>query len=173
MKLPTPLIGLIAAAVLALASGPAVSAPDFVIESMDLDFQGEIEAAADEGKHVAIFFHQLGCPYCDKMRTRVFTDPKVQKFFNDNFVVIETNIKGSLPVVSPEGEELTEKTFARKIRVRATPVMTFYGKDAALGLRTTGYLDPARFMKAGEYVVNGVYKDGTSFFRFLRDSAKK
>lgn len=169
----TRFLGLIVAVVaMSFAGGAQVAAgPAFVIESLDNDFQSEIQAAAEEGKHLAIFFHQQGCPYCDKMRARVFPDPRVAEYFEKHFVIIECNIKGSLPVVSPEGEEMTEKEFARKIRVRATPVMTFYGQDGALGLRTTGYLDPQRFVKAGEYVVGGVYKDGTSFFRYLRDSA--
>jgi len=165
----TPERGLIVALWLAVMALPALAAPPFVIESVDMDFSSEIQAAAEEGKHLAIFFHQEGCPYCDKMRLRVLPDPKVSAFFEKNFYIIESNIKGSLPVVTPAGEEMSEKKFARKIRVRATPVFTFYGQDGKQALRTTGYLDPSRFLKAGEFVVNGAYKDGTSFYRYLRE----
>lgn len=146
----------------------ANAAAPFVIESLDMDFKSEIQAAAEEGKHLALFFHQQGCPYCDKMRARVLPDPKVSAYYEKNFYVIEINMKGSLPVVTPGGEETTEKGYATKIRVRATPVFTFYGQDGKLALRTTGYLDPKRFLKAGQYVVDGAYKDGTSFFRYLQ-----
>jgi thioredoxin-related protein len=173
VSIPKFLTIVAAVLVAGLAVRPVEAAPPFVVESLDMDFQYEIEAAAEEDKNLVIFFHQLGCPYCDKMRARVFPDPEVMEYFNERFIMIESNIKGALPVVTPEGEEKTEKEFARQLRVRATPVMTFYGQDGKLALRTTGYQDPKRFIKAGEYVRDGVYKDGTSFFRYLRDSAGK
>lgn len=173
----TPIVkSLAGAAILAgiLCAVPAFAAPPpFVVESVDMDLKSEIAAAAGDGKNVVIFFHQQGCPYCDKMRARVFPDPKVMAYFNDRFVMIESNIKGALPLVTPEGEEKTEKDYAQDLRVRATPVLAFFSKDGKLALRTTGYQDTERFIKAGEFVVNKAYEDGTSFFRYLRDTEGK
>jgi len=138
-------------------------------ESIDNDYQSEIEALADEGKFLVLFFHQSGCPYCDKMRARVHPSAKVMDYFTEKFVMMESNIKGNLDVVMPDGTEGTERDFAKKIRVRATPVFIFYDKDGKAALRTTGFLDSERFYLAGKYVVDGVHKTDKSFFRYLQD----
>lgn len=167
------LLGALALFVAAAVAPGASAAPPFVIESVDMDLKSEIAAAAGDGKNVVIFFHQQGCPYCDKMRARVFPDPKVMEYYKDRFVMIESNIKGALPLVTPEGKDMTEKDYAQELRIRATPVLAFFAQDGSLALRTTGYQDTDRFIKAGEYVVGKAYADGTSFFRYLRDTEGK
>ena len=140
---------------------------EFIAESLDNHFPEEIAAAAEEGKQLVIMFQQTGCPYCAKMRVRVFPDPKVDEFYSKHFVMIQTNIRGDLPVVSPEGKDLTEKKFAKSLRVRATPVFIFYDKTGGQALKVTGFLDAERFNKAGRYVVDGVYKTKTSLYRYM------
>jgi thioredoxin-related protein len=141
---------------------------EFRIESLDYDFPSEIKAAAEDGKSLVIMFHQNGCPYCDKMRTRVFPDPRVDRYYSRRFVLIESNIRGSLAIITPRGEEITEKEFARRLRVRATPVFVFFDKEGNNVFRVTGFLDANRFAKAGRYVADGIYKRKVSFFRYLQ-----
>lgn len=152
---------------IALGALPA-AASDFLLTPMDYDFPAEIEAAADEGKTVVVMFHTNGCPYCDKMRKRIFPHPKVSAFYNEKFYLIEVNMKGDLDVVSPEGEAMSEKDWANKMGVRATPVFAFYSKDAKPALRLTGYQDVGMFLAAGRYVSSGANADGTSFLKFVR-----
>jgi len=164
------LFGFVAAGLCAwlLATAPAIA--EFRIESLDNDFPGEIEAAKDDGKRLVIMFHQAGCPYCDKMRTRVFPDPKVDGYYAKNFVMIESNIKGNLDVVTPGGKEMTEAKMAKKFRIRATPVFLYFDKDGKEALRLTGFLDADLFVRAGRYVVDEVHKrpEKTSFYRYLK-----
>lgn len=150
------------------AARPALSAADFVVESLDYDFPAEVKAAADEAKNVVIMFHQNGCPYCDKMRRRVFPHPAVDAQYAEKFVLIEVNIKGDLDVVSHDGEAMTEKDYAEKMHVRATPVILFLSKDSTEALKLTGYQDPQMFMAAGRYVSSDAFKDGTTFINFVR-----
>ncbi len=145
-----------------------VHAADFVVEPLDYDFPGEVAAAADEGKNIVIMFHQNGCPYCDKMRKRVFPHPKVNAFYSDKFYLIEVNNKGDLDVVSHDGEAMAEKDYAQKMRVRATPVFAFLSKEGDVALKLTGYQDAAMFNAAGRYVSSEAFKDGTSFLSFVR-----
>ncbi len=142
---------------------------EYRVESVDNDFPSEIKAAAEEGKNLVIFFHQAGCPYCDKMRARVHPAPKVMDYYSKYFVMIESNIRGNLDVVMPSGKTGTERDFAKKNRIRATPVFIFYDKKGKNVLRLTGYQDVERFYLAGKYVVDKVYKKKKSFFRYLQD----
>jgi len=140
----------------------------FMIESLEGDFPQEISDAREEDKRLVIMFHQLGCPYCDKMRTRVFPDAKVDAFYSKNFVMVESNIKGNLDIVSPDGKPMSEVRLARKYRVRATPVFLFLDTDGSTALRLTGFLDSELFVRAGRYVTEGVYKTKTSFYKYLK-----
>lgn len=158
-----------AAIVLTALFYAAPATAEFRTESMDNDYPDEIAVAAEDGKRLVLFFHQFGCPYCDKMRARVLPQPKIVDYFSKNFVMIESNVKGNLDVVMPDGTEGNERAFARKIRVRATPVFIFYDPDGTPALRTTGFLDTDRFHLAGKYVVDGVHKTGKSFFRYIQE----
>jgi len=148
---------------------PRVGQAEYREESIDNDYQSKVQALAEEGKYLVLFFHQAGCPYCDKMRARVLPSPQVMNYFSDNFVMMESNIRGNLDVIMPDGTAASEVEFARKIRVRATPVFIFYDKDGTPALRTTGFLDADRFLMAGKYVVEGVHKTKKSFFRYLQE----
>ena len=147
---------------------PVAASEDFQLTPLDYDFPYEIEAAAEEGKNIVVMFHRNGCPYCDKMRKRIFPHPKVSAFYNDNFYLIEVNMRGDLDVVTPEGEDMSEKDWAGKMGVRATPVLAFFSKDAKQALRLTGYQDPEMFLAAGRYVSSEAFNDGTSFLKFVR-----
>lgn len=148
---------------------PTLGQAEYREESIDNDYQSEIEALAGEGKFLVLFFHQAGCPYCDKMRARVLPNAKVMDYFSDNFVMMESNIRGNLDVVMPDGTQGSEVEFAKKVRVRATPVFIFYDKDGTQALKTIGYLDADRFLLAGKFVVEGVHKTKKSFFRYIQE----
>ena len=152
-----------------LLLGTSVVSAEYREESIDNDYQSEIKVLAGKGKFLVLFFNQAGCPYCDKMRARVHPSAKVMEYFTSNFIMMESDIKGNLDVVMPDGTEGTERGFAKKIRVRATPVFIFYDKNGTAALRTTGFLDSKRFYLAGKYVVEGVHKTGKSFFRYVQD----
>ncbi len=159
-----------AAAAMLVGVLAAPAGADFRIESLDNDFPGEIKSAKEEGKRLVIMFHQAGCPYCDKMRTRVFPDPKVDGYYGKNFVMIESNIKGNLDVVTPDGKQMNEVKMAKKYRIRATPVFLYFDTDGTEALRLTGFLDADLFVRAGTYVVDGIHKkpEKVSFYRYLK-----
>ena len=60
---------------------------EFRVESLDHDYPDEIQSAAAEGKNLILFFHQAGCPYCDKMRARVLPSKKIYDYFSQNFLI--------------------------------------------------------------------------------------
>ncbi len=150
----------------AMLATPA--AAEFRIESLDFNFPEEISDAASKEKLLVIMFHQAGCPYCDKMRSRVFPDPKVDSYYSKKFIMIESNIRGNLDVVTPDGAPMTERKMAKKLRVRATPVFMFFDKKGKQALRLTGFLNADLFVRAGKYVADGVHEKKVSFYRYLK-----
>lgn len=97
------------------------------------DLREDIEAAAADGKRLAIVFEQRGCIYCRKMHETLLTDPEVRDYIKTNFMVVQFNLFGDEEVSDLDGDVLTEKTAARKWGVVFTPTILFMPEDAPQG----------------------------------------
>ncbi len=137
-----------------------------------LNLKEDLQEAKEEGKYLFIMFHQEGCPFCDKMYRITFQDPKVKEYFTKHFYMVLIDIKGSNPVVDFDGKEMTEKEFAHKHRVRATPVFLFVDHEGKQIIKMVGYIPPKDWLLIGRYIVEGHYKK-ESLYRFLRRERKK
>ena len=144
---------------------PAAAA-EFLSLSLDNDLLAEIEDARDEGKRLVVMFEQEACPWCLKMRERVFSEPRVAAYFSRHFVMLQSDIRGDLEMVAPDGEAMTQKEFARRQRVRATPVFLFFDLEGKGVVRVTGFQDSDTFLATGRYVVDEIYKTGKSLARY-------
>ncbi len=149
---------------------PNVDVP-FVKPSF-LDLREDLEDAKRDGKYLFIMFHQQGCPFCDKMYRVTFQDPKVKEYFTKHFYMVLIDIRGSNPVVDFSGKEMTEREFAHKHRVRATPVFLFVDYNGKKILEMVGYIPAKDWLLVGRYIVEGHYKK-ESFYKFLRRERKK
>ena len=89
------------------------------------DISEDIATAQEQGKRLAMIFEQRGCIYCKEVHEQVLTDPQVRDFIKDNFMVVQYNLYGDEEVVDSDGEELTEKTAARKWGLLFTPTILF------------------------------------------------
>ncbi len=145
--------------------GRPVSA-EFLALSLDNDLAAEIEDARDDGKRLVVMFEQEACPWCLKMRERVFPEPRIDKYFSRHFVMLQSDIRGDLEMLAPDGKAMTQKEFARQKRVRATPVFLFFDLEGKDVVRVTGFQDAETFLTTGRYVVDEIYKTGKSLARY-------
>jgi len=124
------------------------------------DLTEELEIAREEGKKgVFVFFEMDECPFCHRMKMTVLNQVEVQENFNANFHSLAIDIEGDIEIVDFAGDEITQKEFARKNRVRATPVMAFYDLDGNQVTKYTGATSGSEeFLWLAEYVTEGVYK---------------
>ena len=145
------------------------------------DLTEELEIAREEGKKgVFVFFEMDECPFCHRMKKTVLNQSDVQQKFTVNFHSLAIDIEGDIEIVDFSGEELTQKEFARKNRVRATPVMAFYDLEGNQVVKYTGATSGSEeFLWLAEYVTEGIYalKDDNgrkiSFTRYKRLKLKQ
>lgn len=127
------------AAGLALASATAAPAatmgddglhkePWFTVTFRDM--AEDIDAASAEGKRLVIIFEQRGCIYCKQMHEKLLSDPEVSDYIKQNFMVVQYNMFGDEEVIDLDGDELTEKTAARKWGYVFTPTIVFLPEEA-------------------------------------------
>jgi len=98
------------------------------------DLHEDIAAARAAGKRLAIVFEQRGCIYCRKMHEELLSDPEVADFIKAHFMVVQYNMFGDEEVVDLDGEQLTEKTAARKWGFVFTPTILFLPEEAPDGV---------------------------------------
>jgi thioredoxin-related protein len=124
------------------------------------DLSEELETARDDGKKgMFVFFEMEECPFCHRMKKTVLNQPEIQDYFKANFHSISIDVEGDVEIVDFEGNHTTQKDFASKNRVRATPVMAFYDLEGNQVVRYTGAASgPSEFMLLAEYYLDGVYK---------------
>jgi len=132
--------------------------PDWFKESF-LDIGEDVSEAAEEGKHVILFMHLSGCPYCNKMSEENFKHSPDRAFIQENFDVIAINIKGDREVAFNEEVEVTEKALADLVNVRYTPTMVFLNPENQVVLKLNGYRSVPAFRQALDYVQQKRYQE--------------
>ena len=125
----------------------AQEAPDWFAESFLL-LQEDIADAAKDGKRVMLYLWQEGCPYCKRLVSVTFRDPKIIENTRRGFVPLAINVFGDREVTWTDGRKMSEKQFAVMLNVRATPTLIFFDEGGRIVLRLEGYVSPEKFAPA-------------------------
>ena len=118
-----------------------------------LDLRDDLEDANDNNKYIMLYFHQDGCPYCKKLLDDNFSQLEIVDKMKKNFDLLEINMWGDKTVTSLNGEEITEKEFARRSKVMFTPTLVILDKEGEVQFRMNGYYDPEKYTAVLDYVL--------------------
>lgn len=134
------------------------------------DLPEELANAKKEGKKgILIFFEMDECPFCHYMKQNVLNQPKVQAYYRKNFLNFVIDIEGDVEMVDLKGKSVKQKDFAKKNRIRATPVIAYYNLDGKMIYRHTGKTSGIEeFMWLGEYIANALYKKKIRFSHYKK-----
>ena len=144
-------LGLAPLAPAQVASPHAIEIPSWFTESF-LDFKDEAATAAKDGKRLLVYFGQDGCPYCRELMVNAFSQKAIADKTRANFVAIALNIWGDREVTWTDGRRMSEKEFARMLKVQFTPTLLFMDAQAQVVARLNGYQPPQRVSAALDYV---------------------
>jgi thioredoxin-related protein len=139
--------------------------PDWFKDSF-LEFEEDIAEATEQGKRLIIYFHQNGCPYCNKLVEENFTDPLILDKLQSHFDLVAINMWGDREVIQVGGKSFTEKTLAEALDVNFTPTLLFFKEDRKVALRLNGYYPIVEFGYALDYV-SGKMEGQTSFTNYV------
>ena len=111
------------------------------------------------------------------MKETVLSEVDVQEYFGQYFHSIAMDIEGDIEIVDFSGEDMTQKEFARKYRVRATPLLAFFDLDGKQIFKYVGAPSGKQeFLWMGEFVAEGIYlqkDDSGRPVRFARYKRQK
>lgn len=117
-----------------------------------LNLNEDIAEARAAGKRLMILFHQDNCPYCNLLVERNLSQKAIETAMRERFDVVALNMWGDREVTGLDGKAYTEKGFAAANKVQFTPTILFFDETGRMILRLNGYLPPARFKTALDYV---------------------
>ena len=172
-RIPLVLIFLLSMGQISLAAEGKLSGgilsehPDWFKESF-LDIAEDVDEATADGKHVILFMHLNGCPYCYKMIEENFKNAPYRDFIQENFDVIAINIKGDREIAFDEETRVTEKELAKLLKVRATPTVIFLNSENKPVARLNGYRSIPAFEQALNYVNDKAYEK-TSLTAYVQE----
>jgi thioredoxin-related protein len=127
-----------------------------------LDLREDLAESRKDGRRLMLYFYQDGCPYCakllrDNLGQKAIAD-KTRKYFD----VIALNLWGDREVTDLTGKTLSEKAYAKSLRVQFTPTLVMFDEKGNVALRLNGYLPPHKFEAAVDFV--GQHMEGKNDF---------
>jgi thioredoxin-related protein len=136
-----------------------------------LVLKDDLADSAAQNKRLALFWDQVGCPYCKQIHRVNLADPAVNAYIRERFNVLQLDLNGAREVTDFDGEVLAEKNLARKNGVIGTPTIQFLppaaadvdGKSgrAVEIARMPGYLQPGLFEAMFAFVYDRAYERET------------
>jgi len=148
-----------------------------------LELGDDLGEAAAAGKDLMVIFEQKGCPYCREMHEVNFAREDIPAHIQENYLVLQLDLRGAREVVDFDGEALTESELAQKWLVNFTPTSLFFTLDdpetppavfrEALAFVMPGYFKPFHHMTVLEYVASDGYLDEPNFQRWLQARADR
>ena len=159
---PAPLLAALALVLPALAAvaGETPDSDEFFTPTFG-DLREEAATAREAGKlGVLLFFEADACPYCQRMRRNVLSDPGVQDWFASRFLSIAVDIHGDVELTDFDGITLPSKVFSDHRKVFLTPVVSFIDLDGNEIYRRVGMIKtPQEMLLLGKYIEGKHYYD--------------
>lgn len=126
--------------------------PDWFKNSF-LELPADLDDANEQGRQLILYFHQDGCPYCKKLLDDNFTRKDIVSKMSQKFDLLEINMWGDKTVTLLTGKEVSEKEFARQMRIMFTPTLIILDEKGGEQFRMNGYYAPDKFSAALDYVL--------------------
>ncbi|MEJ6660122.1 MAG: thioredoxin fold domain-containing protein [Candidatus Thioglobus sp.] len=143
-----------------IVGGKVSELPEWFKDSF-LDIAEDVEEAKDKNKHLMLYMHLTGCPYCYKMVEEGFKNNANTQIIKDNFDVVAINIRGNKEVILNEDLTMSEEEVRNYYKVNFTPTIVFLDQNNKLVYKVNGYRSVESFKNILNFVKNRAYQHTT------------
>jgi thioredoxin-related protein len=118
----------------------------------------------------AVFFEQRDCPDCDRLHNKVLPDKNLLKIIK-HFDVAQLDMWSNTPVITPSGNKMTAREWARKLDIEFAPSIVIFNPEGKEIIRSEAFFKVFHTQGIFNYVLSGGYKKEPSFQRYLTEYA--
>lgn len=119
-----------------------------------------------EGRPFAVFFEQKDCPDCDHLHTKILPDKELLGVIN-HFDNTQLDMWSKTPIVTPQGEKMTAREWAKKLDIKYAPSIVVFNSDGKEIIRSEAFFKVFHTQGIFHYVLSESYKEEPSFQRYL------
>ncbi len=123
------------------------------------------KAAVEDGKKIMVYVHAEWCGICRQVEEEIFPESLIQRLVERNYHPVNIDLDSQEKVLF-NGEEMTEREFARKMNVSTTPTFLFINKDGKVLAHQVGYNPLERFAALLRFI-NSEWFGEVSFSEYL------
>ncbi len=145
--------------------------PRGALNSEDYYMQPPFNLALRGQRPLAVFFEQVQCPDCDRLHREVLADPDIRALLQ-KFDVVQLDMWSQTPVITPQGERLNARTWARQLGVNFAPTFILFGIKGEEIIRSEAVFKRFHTESILDYAVSGAYRQQPSFQRYLSSRAE-
>ncbi|MEX0995014.1 MAG: thioredoxin family protein [Balneolaceae bacterium] len=131
-----------------------------------LELEEAQKRAQETGKPVFVFVEAEWCVYCRQMHREVFPESEVIRMMDEEYLPVSIDLDSRETVIF-NGEEMTEREFARSMEVTTTPTILFLNSGGEEMGRQLGYNPADRFLAVLEFVTSDQFGE-VSFEQYLK-----
>lgn len=117
----------------------------------EIDINSKIKLAKQQNKHLMIFFHIPGCPYCKSMLDNNFKDKETVEEMKKNFVFINLYTADDTFITFDDFDG-DIKEFATHIGAFAYPATIFIDKNKKTVYKSIGYRNTLELLSELNYI---------------------
>ena len=139
-----------------------------------LEFEDDINEALAAGKVLMVKIDQKGCIYCEKVAKEILTEPAINSYVRENFMVVQLDLYGNRDVTDLDGTVMAESEMARRWGVLFTPTIYFISEPAkgdqlpqSASAVMPGAFGKLTFLGMLQWVKTGAYKDEPRFQKYF------
>lgn len=111
------------------------------------------EKSKKDGKPLFIFVEAEWCGICKRMQNTVFPVPEVADLLSNNYHPVLIDLDSRKKVIF-NGEDVSERNFARNMQIQQTPTIIFIDADGEVLGRQPGFKDREELRKLLLYILS-------------------
>ena len=139
-----------------------------------LELEDDINEALAAGKVLMVKIDQKGCIYCEKVAKEILTEPAINSYVRENFMVVQLDLYGNRDVTDLDGTVMAESDMARRWGVLFTPTIYFISEPVkgdqlpqSASAVMPGAFGKLTFLGMLQWVKTGAYKDEPRFQKYF------
>ena len=130
----------------------------------------DLQKAASGNKNTLVMFEQKKCNACDELHLDILKRKEsIEQLSRFNVVVLD--MWSNNKIVTPSGDKLSVRDWAKKLEVNYAPSLVFFNELGEEVFRSDAYLKAFHTQSIMDYVASGAYKTQSNFQRYIDERA--